>query len=148
MRILSVPEIDPADFAEAIGFSRASGPTLLSAFGLGGRDPAAAPEGDRAGADPRRLRARLRAHIGRQIDALDAALTEAPRTGLDSAKVLRDLGGLKRLLDDLDSGSEGEGEPRDELARSDPDAVGPDPEDLRAELARRLDRFVAGGATG
>lgn len=141
VRILSAVEVDPADVAEALGYCRASAETLLATFGLAGREPGAA--GGQAVTDPRRLRMRLRAHIGRQIEALDAALSHAPKAGFDSAKVLRDLGGLKRLLDDLGSGGEAEGKTRDEPARSDPDAL--DPDELRAEIARRLDRFVADG---
>ncbi|MCJ2012067.1 hypothetical protein [Methylobacterium sp. J-076] len=142
MRLLSV-EIDPGDLAEAAGFARAAAPVLLAAFGPPGRTAAG---GDRV--DPRRLRERLRAHIGRQIAVLDAALSDAPQAGFDSAKVLRDLGGLKRLLDDLGSGADGagEGEPHDEPARSGPD--GADLDGLRAEIARRFDRFVGGGAAG
>lgn len=164
-RILSVAEIDPADVSETAGFSRAAAPVLLATFGHAGPERAArmpagteggVPEGFGPGpgveqrvADVRTLRARLRAHIGRQIEALDAALCGMPPAGFDSAKVLRDLGGLKRLLDDLGSGgSEGEGEPRDEQARSDPDAVDADLERVRAEIARRFDRFDAGGAAG
>ncbi len=101
-RLLAVPEIDPGDVAEAAGYARDAADMLLAAFG-------AAPwrESDGDVADPPHLRARLRAHIGRQIAVLDAALSAPERPGLDSAKVLRDLGGLKRLLDDLDSMGQG-----------------------------------------
>lgn len=46
------------------------------------------------------LDAALRRHIARQIAAFDLRL-RAEDAALDSAKVLRDVGGLKRLLDDL-----------------------------------------------
>lgn len=139
-RLLAVPEIDPGDVAEAAGFAREAGDMLLAAFG-------AAPwrEADGDVADPPHLRARLRAHIGRQIAVLDAALSSPERTGFDSAKVLRDLGGLKRLLDDLDAGAEGEGAVHDEPARSDGSPGAGDPVALREAIARRIDRFVAGG---
>lgn len=144
-RILSVAEIDPGDLAEAAGFSRGTGSLLLAAFGPLGR--MAEPGGRGGAADPLRLRTRLRAHVGRQIAALDAALSGKPGAGFDSAKVLRDLGGLKRLLDDLGSdGGEGEGGSRDEPARCPLDAAELDLDGLRAEIARRFDRFVAGGA--
>lgn len=138
-RLLAVPAIDPCDVAEAAGYAREAGDMLLAAFG-------AAPwrEADGIVADPPHLRARLRAHIGRQIAVLDAALSAPERPAIDSAKVLRDLGGLKRLLDDLDSDESGEGEFRDALAQSEGDAKD-DLECLREEIARRIDRFVAGG---
>ncbi len=139
-RLLAVPEIDPGDVAEAAGFARDSADMLLATFGAA---PWRGSNGE--GADTPPLRARLRAHIGRQIAVLDAALSAPERTGFDSSKVLRDLGGLKRLLDDLDSDGEGEGAVHDEPARSD-DPSGPaDPAALREEIARRIDRFVAGG---
>ena len=139
-RLLAVPEIDPGDVAEAAGYARDAADMLLAAFG-------AAPwrEADGDVADPPHLRARLRAHIGRQIAVLDAALSAPERPGLDSAKVLRDLGGLKRLLDDLDSDGAGEGAVHDEPSRSDDSAGFGDPAALREEIARRFDRFVAGG---
>lgn len=144
-RILSVAEIDPGDLAEAAGFSRGTGALLLATFGPLGR--MAEPGGWGGAADPLRLRARLRVHVGRQIAALDAALSGKPGAGFDSAKVLRDLGGLKRLLDDLGSdGSEGEGGSRDVPARYPPGPAELDLDGLRAEIARRFDRFVAGGA--
>lgn len=139
-RLLAVPEIDPCDVAEASGYARETGEMLLAAFGAA---PWRGAEGDSA--DPPRLRARLRAHIGRQIAVLDAALSSPERAGVDSAKVLRDLGGLKRLLDDLDADGDGEGEVRDEPTRSDGPSGLSDLAGLREEIARRFDRFVAGG---
>lgn len=154
LRILLAGRIDPADLAEAVGFAREYGRLLLSALGAADRVEPGRIASDRMGegsVHPRRLRARLRAHIGRQIAALDAALTDAP-AGLDSAKVLRDLGGLKRLLDDLGEGAAADdhdarkGEPRDEPARSvqiDPER---DLDEIRVDIARRFERFVGGGA--
>lgn len=80
------------------------------------------------------LRRRLRAHIGRQIATFDAALRGEGAAVIDSARTLRDLGGLKRLLDDLaadDPASEGEGD-GDGRTPSALDLPG-----LRAEIARR-----------
>lgn len=139
-RLLAAAEVDPADLAEAAGFGRNGASLLRNEFGV--------PERDERGIEadaitPARLRARLLAHVGRQIATLDAALSDAPKAGIDSAKVLRDLGGLKRLLDDLSIDGEGEGSPRDEPAHPEPDL---DLDALRAEVARRFDRFVEGGA--
>lgn len=152
-RLVATAGVDPGDVTEAIGFARASAPALLGSLGLS--RPASAPRtvegvGDGVTAHPRRLRARLRAHIGRQIGLFDAALAE-PVPTFDSAKVLRDLGGLKKLLDDLDHGAagddgEGEGGPHDPSSRP---GSGPalDVEAVRAEIARRYDRLVGGGAS-
>lgn len=147
LRLLAMPKLDPSDLAEALGFTQDSVPVLL-AFG-GGSTSVPIHHGDPGGrvTPPRRLRALLRAHIGRQIHVFDAALAD-PRGGIDSAKVLRDLGGLKRLLDDLDDGpseeGDGEGDPHDASPRSRP-APPLDAEALRAEIARRYERFVGGG---
>jgi hypothetical protein len=147
LRLIAMPAIDPGDLAEALGFTRDSVPVLL-AFGTGSAS-VLTHHGDQAGTatPPRRLRALLRAHIGRQIHIFDAALGD-PRGGIDSAKVLRDLGGLKRLLDDLDEGpsdqGDGEGEPHDASSRPGHEPAF-DAEALRAEIARRYERFVGGG---
>ncbi len=148
LRLLAA-ETDPADVTEALGFAAGSAPALLAALGVKG---SAAQDERRPAEDtppPRRLRALLRAHIGRQIAAFDAALAD-PRAGMDSAKVLRDLGGLKRLLDDLGAGGgsddgTGEGKSRDAPARL-PGEPPLDIDALRAEIARRYERFVGGGA--
>lgn len=63
--------------------------------------------------DARRLRAQLRIHIERQIARFDAALdAEPPPAGFDSGKVLRDLGGLKNLLDDMNGPNRAAGKGR------------------------------------
>jgi hypothetical protein len=154
IRVLAVA--DPGDVTEALGYAQHSAPALLTALGLGrppNRPGGRAPHPAEATTHPRRLRALLRAHIGRQIAAFDAALGD-PRTGTDSAKVLRDLGGLKRLLDDLGPGdaadaddTRGEGEARDAPTRPGHEAA-LDLDGIRAEIARRYDRFVGGGAIG
>ena len=84
------------------------------------------------GADLPALRAALRAHIGRQIAAFDEALRGEGAAVIDSARVLRDLGGLKRLLDDLTIEGEGDG--------SDPEPSTLDLAGLRAEIAGRYGR--------
>ncbi len=152
--LLAVPGVDIADVAEAAGFARSSAPVFLTIRAPGHSEaacPPSRPDGTGEAPDPQRLRARLHAHIGRQIAALDAALDAAagdPRGGIDSARILRDLGGLKKLLDDL-AGEAGRGGNREEAARDacDPPPP-PDPDALRAEIARRFERFVGHGTAG
>ena len=81
----------------------------------------------------KRLRAKFLAHVERQIDRFDTALdAEVTPGGFDSAKVLRDLRGLKSLLDELrmEEGHGSSGPPLDLVA-------------LRADLARRYAAFEA-----
>ena len=85
-----------------------------------------------AAADLPALRAALRDHIGRQIAVFDEALRGEGAAVIDSARVLRDLGGLKRLLDDLMIEGEGDG--------SDPEPSALDLPLLRAEIAGRYGR--------
>lgn len=80
------------------------------------------------------LETALHRQIARQIAALDARLDGASH-GIDSARMLRDLGGLKRLLDDcsvpVESRAERKGEAGEvELFR------------MRAEIARRYAAFA------
>lgn len=123
------------DLAAVLGLTRRRAPALFSACGL-----PAAP--DQAPPGPAILRTRLLAHIARQIAAFDAALKDAAgkdaNPALDSARVLRDLGGLKRLLDDLEASP-----------RSEPDATRGESQDgdadlpaLRAQIAQRYAAFV------
>ncbi|MFY9289367.1 MAG: hypothetical protein WAP03_01505 [Methylorubrum rhodinum] len=83
----------------------------------------------------KRLRARLLSHVERQIDRFDAALdAEVTPTGFDSAKVLRDLRGLKTLLDELrmeEATGHGAGGPPLDLVA------------IRADIARRYAAFEA-----
>lgn len=95
-----------------------------------------APDAMLDAADLPALRARLRLHAGRQIAAFDAALRGEGAAVIDSARVLRDLGGLKRLLDDLAAGT-GEADGTRGIA----DRPGFDLPALRAELARRYARL-------
>ncbi len=94
-------------------------------------EPAPAAHAAHAAADLPALRAALRDHIGRQIAAFDAALRGEGAAVIDSARVLRDLGGLKRLLDDLG------GEGGDDASGLDVDLDLPR---LRAEIANRYAR--------
>ncbi|MDP4021424.1 hypothetical protein Q8W71_02220 [Methylobacterium sp. NEAU 140] len=109
------------------GRTRAAHQEALS--GKGGRS---APHTE---IDPPTLRAHLRAHIARQIAAFDAALRGEGAAVVDSARVLRDLGGLKRLFDELvrEDGEEGGDGPEPDLPA------------LRAAIARRL---AGGGGAG
>ncbi|WP_082552445.1 hypothetical protein [Methylobacterium sp. Leaf456] len=100
-------------------------------------EPAAEPPSPKPRKKPaptaKRLRAKFLAHVERQIDRFDAALdTEVTPSGFDSAKVLRDLRGLKALLDELrmEEGHGSGGPPLDLVA-------------LRADLARRYAAFEA-----
>ncbi|MCJ2059235.1 hypothetical protein MKL09_22205 [Methylobacterium sp. J-048] len=148
-RLLSGARNDPEDVAEAAGLGRAASDRLMSICGVARPEPPAEPEPVEAAvapglldpdsaADPPILRAHLRAHIARQIAAFDAALRGEGAAVLDSARVLRDLGGLKRLLDEIAPGNERErGEGGD-------GGTGPDLPALRAEIARRYAGFVRG----
>ncbi|KQT20010.1 hypothetical protein ASG40_04235 [Methylobacterium sp. Leaf399] len=99
------------------------------------------------------LRATLRRHVARQISRFDVALRQAPKTlapetlapkTLDSAKVLRDLGGLKKLLDEIDADGRREaGDGKD--AGGDPGG-GLDLPALRAQIADRYAAFAGDGA--
>lgn len=143
-RLYYEPRVDPGDLAEAVGTKRGSARALFLACGLTGRRPhrsnpppapLAGPEGV---LDTEALNAALRAHIARQIAAFDAALQGQAAAVIDSAKVLRDLGGLKRLLDETAG-------PRDRWAggayggRPEPPA---DLEPLREAIARRYAAFA------
>lgn len=165
-RLYLEPRNDPGDLAEAVGVGRAAGRALFIASGLiqrPERDPAEpdraedrlphapqdrpSPPPDTLGpldasgaADAPTLRAQLRAHIARQIAAFDAALRGEGAAVLDSARVLRDLGGLKRLFDEVAEGSDRDGSGTGERERE--RKPEPDPAALRAEIARRYARFV------
>lgn len=134
-RLLNVPQVDPGDVAVVGGLERSAGPRLR-ALGQPGERPGRDLD---AAIDPPTLRAHLRAHIARQIAAFNLALTR--NEAVDSARVLRDLGGLKRLLDEIDAGQgrSGDGEGGD-------GGTGPDLPALRAEIAQRYAGFVGGGA--
>lgn len=87
------------------------------------------------------LNAALRAHIGRQIAAFDLRLRERAEAP-DAGRVLRDLAGLKRLLDEL-------GADAAKHAAIDGEADGESPKDIaafRAEIARRYAAFEAAEA--
>ena len=131
-RLHAVPAVDPGDLAVALGQRRERAEAFFRACGLPERGARAEPEGLSGAA----VRATLRAHVARQIMAFDARLCAAP-PGIagDSAKVLRDLGGLRKLLDDLDAAP---APPAAPAARPEPDIVA-----LRAEIVARYERFVA-----
>ncbi|MCJ2126559.1 hypothetical protein [Methylobacterium sp. J-077] len=148
-RLLGAPENDPGDVAEAAGIARAAADRLLAVCGVARPEPPAEPEPAEeriepgildpdSAVDPPILRAHLRAHIARQIAAFDAALNGEGAAVLDSARVLRDLGGLKRLLDEIAPGTgRDDGEGGD--GGNEPDLPA-----LRAEIARRYAGFVRG----
>ena len=144
-RLLARPEVDANDLAQALGGTRREGRDLKRALGVPRlRRPAvrkAAPGlGD--------LNTALRAHLGRQIAALDTRLKVDDRKEFDSGKALRDLGGLKRLLDQLAEAEQGRDGGKRKIGRArdeDGDADGGAQEDLavlRDRIARRIAAFA------
>lgn len=144
-RVARVPGVDPGDLAEALGARRDRAESLFRACGLsetiapqsavGRAQRRAKPDGS--------LRAAFRVHLARQIGELDALLiargreddlVRLERAGkLDTAKMLRNLVGLKKLLDEVEPPSEGRGDDDGPL-----DLVA-----LRADIARRYEVFAA-----
>ena len=170
-RLYHEPRVDPGDLAEAIGAERAFAGLLFEQCGLADRGAVGARAGGRRRLPPvdpaqapsrHDLDAALRGHIARQIAALDAALlarlaggAEAGGTGaggLDAGRALRDLAGLRRLLEAC--GEPGRA-PRARRGDDDCDGGGRDggggthgdaPLDLaalREEIARRLEAYAA-----
>jgi hypothetical protein len=139
--------IDIGDLAQALGVARHRAEALFAQCGLEGRRPGEVGRALGLDTDPRRMRAALRAQIARQILHFDAALNGAAGVpAFDSARVLRDLGGLKRLLDETTDDGRGE---RDGSASGDgggssgdrfaDDRPADDLPALRAEIARRAE---------
>lgn len=94
--------------------------------------------------DARRLRAQLLTHIERQIERFDAALdAEPPPAGFDSGKVLRDLGGLKNLLDDMKAADRAAREGGTDGAAGRSSLSAADLVAMRADIARRYAAFAA-----
>ena len=135
-RLYYAPPNDPSDLALALGLGRSATRALFRAAGFTKRrDPAGLPPArlpplpGEAVPALRDLNAAIRIQIGRQIEAFDAALHGQAAAVIDSARVLRDLGGLKRLLDDLS----GPAPTQDGDADGERDLAG-----LRDGLARRF----------
>ena len=94
--------------------------------------------------DTRKLQAQLRVHIERQIARFDAALdAEPPPAGFDSGKVLRDLGGLKNLLDDMKGPDRAAKKGEADGATGRPSLSAADVVAMRADIARRYAAFAA-----
>ena len=135
-RLYYAPANDPGDLALALGLGRSATRALFLAAGFtrrrdrSGLPPTGLPPPP-GGAVPTLsdLDAAIRVQIGRQIAAFDAALHGQGAAVIDSARVLRDLGGLKRLLDDLS----GPTPTQDGDADGERDLAG-----LRDRLARRF----------
>jgi hypothetical protein len=86
----------------------------------------------------------LRTHIERQIERFDAALNaEPPPTGFDSGKVLRDLGGLKNLLDDMKAADRTVREGGTDGAAGRSSLSATDLVAMRTDIARRYAAFAA-----
>ncbi|GJE19314.1 hypothetical protein [Methylobacterium marchantiae] len=109
-RLYAMPEVAAGTLAVALGGTVSGASALFRACGFGdkprarpGRPSAPDESLPPAPLSGEELDSALREHIGRQIARFDAALAGDAPPALDSAKVLRDLGGLKRLLDDLAS---------------------------------------------
>ncbi|MCJ2033148.1 hypothetical protein [Methylobacterium sp. J-068] len=161
-RLYGLPWLDIGDLAQAMGMPRHRAEAMFALCGLEGRRPGEAMGATGLDTDPRRLRAALRAHIARQILRFDVALNAEAEHGdgksFDSARVLRDLGGLKRLLDEADADERAEtGLPGTNSGTGARDGTafggasgsggaggGPPADDLpalRAEIARRAAAF-------
>ena len=94
--------------------------------------------------DAKRLRTQLLTHIERQIARFDAALdAERPPAGFDSAKVLRDLGGLKNLLDDIGAADRAAGEGGADGATDSAPLSVADLVAMRTDIAHRYAAFAA-----
>jgi hypothetical protein len=137
-RVLGHRGVDPGDVAEATGCRRRDAAALMLACGSAAARDATPLSLPGAPPDLGVLNTALRVHIGRQIAAFDEQLRGAAPVD-DPARLLRDMGGLKRLLDDLaraqqqDADGDADGEPLPDLAA------------LRADLARRYEAFASGG---
>ncbi|WP_091942448.1 hypothetical protein [Methylorubrum salsuginis] len=153
-RVARVPGVDPGDLAEALGARRDRAESLFRACGLSETITPQSAVGRaqrRAGPDGS-LRAALRVHLARQIGELDGLLAARGRQDilvrleragkLDTAKMLRNLVGLKKLLDEVEPPSEGRGAGDDEGGGDGRlDLVA-----LRADLVRRYAAFAARNA--
>lgn len=137
-RLLGRGDLDPGDLAEAMGVKRDDSGVLMLACGLTAAKASTPRPPPLETPDLADLDAALRGHIARQIAAFDDRLHKAGPAD-DTARLLRDVGGLKRLLDDLSTPrppnavGDTDGEPEQDLAA------------LRADLARRYEAFAAGG---
>ena len=151
-RLYHNPAVDLRDLEAVLAARRSDARDLLRVQGLTQRRRAARGASLAGPA----LRAALRGHVARQIARFDAGLREEAGIA-DTARVLRDLGGLKRILDELDPGPEpGAGDrhgtrgtetggPALDLAALDLAALDLPALDLpalRAEIARRYVAFA------
>lgn len=161
-RLYAQSWLDIGDLALALGVPRNRAEPLFAACGLTGRKPGEVAGATGPDSDPRGLRAALRAHIARQIVRFDAALDaeDGPSDpkSFDSARVLRDLGGLKRLLDEADQdarthlthrtgagdGTAGGTHPGSEAGEHEAH----DLPALRAQIAQRLEAYGAQPTSG
>jgi transposase-like protein len=138
-RVHDNPTVAARDWAVLLGWPPTAAGRLARRCGFPARPSA---ERRPLGWETAELGRRLRRRLAQHIAALDADLADGPAE-TDAAKVLRDLGGLKRLFDDL----RGTEEPDGRAASCDGDAA-PDAGDLaalRTTIARRAAAFGADG---
>lgn len=145
-RLYRQPLVEIGDLAVVMGAPRPRAVALFETLALTGRRPGDFLGDGAPGQASPGLRAALRHHIARQIIRLDAALSDPPTT-LDTARILRDLGGLKRLLDEADSrdpatgGAHGTG--RSDAAHGAELDLPADLPTLRAQIAERYAAWCA-----
>lgn len=151
-RLYRQPLVEIGDLAVVMGAPRPRAVALFETMGLTGRRPGDFLGDGAPGQASPGLRAALRHHIARQIVRFDAALSDPP-PNLDTARILRDLGGLKRLLDEADlhdskaggaHGTDGSDAARDSGPGESGRAV--DLPALRAQIAQRYAAWSGAGA--
>ncbi|NEU14051.1 hypothetical protein G3T14_18225 [Methylobacterium sp. BTF04] len=150
-RLYRQPLVEIGDLAVAMGAPRPRAVALFETMGLTGRRPGMLLDDGAKGLSSPGLRAALRGHIARQIARFDAALSDDPPATLDTARILRDLGGLKRLLDEAATDGGDDGADRSQAGlqsfgfqSSGTEEFGPEESDLSALRAQIAQRYAAG----
>lgn len=127
-RVYRLPGVDPGDLAQAVGTDRTRARAFFRECGFAERP--APPSGEAL--DGQSLRRSLRGHLVRQIADLDAELSAHRGSSGDSARMLRDLTMLKKLVDEIEPAAE-----------AGDDASEPDEQSLDALRASIWNRYVA-----
>jgi hypothetical protein len=136
-QVFGCADLDPGDVSEALGARRGDAAALMLACGVAATRVSARLGPPGTTPDLAALDAALRVHIVRQIAAFDEKLSQ-PDAAIDSARTLRDLAGLRRILDDIAA--------RTHQPDFHGDADGGSPQDLAALrdcIARRYEAFAA-----